>query len=320
MELYQLRSFVAVAEAGHLTRAAEKLHISQPAVSAQIKALEDELDVALFERTSSGMVLTGAGERLLADAEKVLAAAQAMRNEAKMLKGEIAGKVRVGTMSDPAFIRIGEFLNATVERYPLLQVELHHEITGAAFAHVLDGELDASFYYGDLEHPAVGRLRLRASTYRVAAPAAWKARVIDADWSEIATQPWVITPSISTHHKLVRALFDKHGIEPTKVVEADQESVIANLVVSGVGLSLIREDLALQKQAAGEVCVWRDVRLETTLWFIYLLARAEDPVIRALLSVLRDTWKLADPKRADLAGDAAAGLDYPAMAARARDR
>jgi DNA-binding transcriptional LysR family regulator len=294
MEFYQLRSFVAVAEAGHLTRAAEKLHVSQPAVSAQIKALEDELELALFERTSSGMVLTSAGERLLADAEKVLAAAQAMRNEAKALKGEVAGKVRVGTMSDPVFIRVGEFLNATVERHPLLQVELHHEITGAAFAKVQSGELDASFYYGDLEHPGVRRLRLRASTYRVAAPAAWKRRVVDADWSEIALQPWIITPSISSHHKLVRALFDKHGIEPTKVVEADQEPVIANLVVSGVGLSLIREELALEKEAAGEVCLWRDVRLETTLWFIFRLAREDDPVIRALLGVLRDIWKLAE--------------------------
>ena len=292
MELYQLRSFVAVAEAGHLTRAAEKLHVSQPAVSAQIKALEDELELALFERTSSGMVLTSAGQRLLVDAERVLAAAQAMRSEAKALKGEVAGKARVGTMSDPVFIRIGEFLNATVERYPLLQVELHHEITGAAFAKVLDGDLDASFYYGDLEHPAMARLRLRATSYRVAAPAAWKSRVVDADWGEIAQQPWVITPSISTHHQLVRALFDKHGIEPTKVVEADQESFIANLVVSGVGLSLIREELALEKEAAGEVCLWRDLRLETTLWFVYLAAREDDPVIRALLGVLRDTWKL----------------------------
>lgn len=293
MELYQLRSFVAVAEVGHLTRAAEKLHISQPAVSAQIRALEDELDLALFERTSSGMVLTAAGARLLVDAEKVLAASQAMRNEAKALRGEVAGRVRVGTMSDPGFIRVGEFLSTTVERYPLLQMELHHEITGAAFAKVRDGELDASFYYGELEHPSVDRLRLRETVYRVAAPAAWSERVTDADWAQIAQQPWVITPSISTHHKLVRALFEQHGIAPTKVVEADQESVIANLVVSGVGLSLIREELALEQQAAGDVCLWRDVRLETTLWFIYLLARKNDPVIRALLGVLSDTWKPA---------------------------
>ena len=294
MELYQLRSFVAVAEAGHLTRAAEKLHVSQPAVSAQIKALEDELDLVLFDRTSSGMVLTSAGERLLTDAERVLSAAQALRNVAKALKGEVTGKVRVGTTSDPGFIRVGEFLNMTIARHPLLQVELHQEVTGAAFAKVRDGLLDASFYYGDIEHPSVAALRLRSSTYRVAAPVAWKRRVVDADWAAIANQPWVITPSISTHHKLVRALFENHGIEPTRVVEADQESVIANLVISGVGLSLIREDLALEKETAGQICRWRDVRLETTLWFIYSAARTEDPAIRALLDVLHDTWSLTE--------------------------
>jgi len=292
MELYQLRSFVAVAEAGHLTRAAEKLHVSQPAVSAQIKALEDELELALFGRTPSGMELTFAGQRLLADAEKVLAAAQVLRNDASAFKGEVTGKVSVGTLSDPEFIRVGEFLGATVERHPLLQVELHHEISGAAFANVRDGELDASFYFGALAHPGVDGLRLRGITYRVAAPAAWKNRVADADWGAIAALPWIITPPISTHHKLVRALFDKHHIEPTKVVEADQEFVIANLVVSGVGLSLIREELALQREAAGEVCLWRDVRLDTDLWFIYRVGRKSDPVIRAMLEVLADTWKL----------------------------
>jgi DNA-binding transcriptional LysR family regulator len=295
MELYQLRSFVAVAEAGHLTRAAEKLHVSQPAVSAQIKALEDELEVALFARTSSGMVLTPAGQRILADAAKILAAAQALRNSATALKGKVTGTVRVGTLSDPDFIRVGEFLNATVERYPLLQVELHHEVSGAAFAKVRDGELDASFYFGDLAHPGIGGLALRGITYRIAAPAAWEGRVRHAGWSSIATLPWVITPAISTHHQLVRKLFENHGIAPTKVVEADQEFVIANLVESGVGVSLIREELAETMQAAGEVCLWGDVRLDTTLWFIYSLERDNDPVIRVLLDVLAETWDLRTP-------------------------
>lgn len=292
MELYQLRSFIAVAEAGHLTRAAEKLHVSQPAVSGQIRALEDELELALFERTSSGMELTFAGQRLLADADRVLGAAQALRNQAKALKGEVAGKVSVGMLSDPGFSRVGEFMGAAVERHPLLQLELHHEISGAAFAKVRDGELDASFYFGPLSHPGVDGLRLRGVSYRVAAPAAWKQRVLDADWDAIAALPWIITPPISTHYQLLRVLFDQHGIEPTKVVEADQEFVIANLVVSGVGLSLIREDLALEREAAGEVCLWCDLRLETDLWFIYRAGRGNDPVIRKLLEVLADTWQL----------------------------
>jgi DNA-binding transcriptional LysR family regulator len=294
MELYQLRSFAVVAEVRHLTRAAEKLHISQPALSAQIKALEDELEVPLFERTSSGMVLTAAGQRLLAEAEKVLFAAQALRTEARALKGEVDGHAAVGTLSDPAFIRLGEFLSATVDRHPLLQLELHHEISGAAFEKVRDGQLDAAFYYGALAHPAVAGLELRPVTYLVAAPAAWRDRVADATSAEIAALPWILTPSISSHNRLVGDLFDEHGVEPTKVVEADQESVISSLVVSGVGLSLMREDVALAKEAAGEVCLWEKGRATTTLWFIYPQERADDLVIRALLDVIRETWDLRE--------------------------
>ena len=155
MELYQLRSFAAVAESGHLTRAADRLHISQPALSAQIKALEDELGVALFERLPSGMELTPAGRRLLPEAHKVVAAAQVLRSHASAFKGEVAGRVRVGTVSDPEFIRVGDLLAQAVDTFPLLEIELHNEVSGAAFEKVRDGELDASFYYGNLTHPTV---------------------------------------------------------------------------------------------------------------------------------------------------------------------
>jgi len=298
MELYQLRSFLAVAEAGNLTRAAEKLHLSQPALSAQIRSLEDELEVTLFERSSGGMTPTAAGRRLLAATEKVLAAAQSLRSEARALKGEVAGAVTVGTVSDPAFIRLGEFMAAAVERYPLLQVELHHVISGDAFERVRDGALDASFYYGELVHPNVVGLALREITYRVVAPAAWSTRVAAADWGEIAALPWIMTPSISTHNHLATTLFRSHGVQLTKVVEADHEAVVSNLVVSGLGLALMRQDLALEKAAEGEVCFWQDVGATTTLWFIYAADRSNDPAIVALVDVLSATWQLRN-RRSD---------------------
>ena len=300
MELYQLRSFAAVAEAGHLTRAAEKLHISQPALSAQIKALEDELGLALFDRTSSGMLLTAGGQRLLAEAERVLAAAQVLRNEASALKGEVAGKASVGTILEPGLSRVGEFLSAMVERYPLLQLELHHEISGAALEKVRDGGLDASFYYGELATPGVSGLPLRSLVYRVAAPAGWRSRVAGADWPAIAALPWILTPPISSHNRLVQALFRGHGVAPTKVVEADQESVVSSLVASGVGLSLMREDVALAREAAGEICLWDQGRGTTTLWFIYPQERSQDPLILALLDGLRRTWDLREEQVAPL--------------------
>jgi len=290
MELYQLRGFATVAEQGHLTRAAERLHVSQPALSAQIKALEDELGAELFERVPGGMALTPAGKRLLPLAQSVLAAAQALQNEAGALRGEVAGHVRLGTVSDPEFVRVPRFLAEAVQRCPLLEIELHHEVSGAAFAKVRDGELDASFYYGDLTHAAVSSLALREFEFRVVAPAAWRDRVEGAHFAALAEEPWILTPPISTHRVLSDRLFQKHGITPARVVEADNEAVIRSLVVAGLGIALMRGDLAEASAVAGEVCVWNGARLSTTLQFIWREERDDDPVIVALLELVRDTW------------------------------
>lgn len=296
MELYQLRTFITVAELGHTTRAAEKLHLSQPAVSAQIKSLEDELGVALFERTSGGMRLTRAGAGLLPHVEQVLAAMQELRTAAKAMKGEMAGRLRVGTVSDPQSLRLGMVLSKMVEIHPLVSIELHHEVSGVALEKVAAGRLDASFYFGDLDAAGVAGLALGALAYRVTGPAAWKERIEGGAWSDIAAQPWVMTPPVSTHSQLVRRLFRERGLAPTQVVEADNESVIATLVSAGVGLSLMRENLALDKQARGEVCVWEPGRVETTLWFIYPVGRERDPLIAAMLDAVRDAWRDAKPE------------------------
>jgi DNA-binding transcriptional LysR family regulator len=313
VELYQLRSFVAVAEAGHLTRAADRLHISQPAVSAQIKALEEELEVELFERRSSGMALTAAGKRLLGEAQKLLSAAQALRNEARAIKGEVAGVARVGTVSDAQFTRLGALTSAAVERYPGIELQLQHEVTGAAFEKVRDGELDASFYYGELVHAGVGGLVLRDVVYRIAAPAAWRERIGRAAWSDIAAEPWIMTPAISTHHQLASALFQDHGLAPAKVVEADDEFVVGSLVEAGLGVALMREDIAIEKARTGAVCLWPEVRLRTCLRFLYLAERERDPVIRALADTLEDVWHLRG-KRGGGRPRCAAGTVLPAPA------
>ncbi len=277
MDFNRLRSFVVVAETGHLTRAAEKLHISQPALSAQIRALEDELDLTLFERTSTGMTLTAAGKRLLAGADKILAEAQAFQAEAQALKGGISGRARLGTLSDPEFIRLGDFMSVAVERYPLLEIDFQHEITGVALKRVRDGSLEASFYYGNMPYPQVAGVALREMTYRIAAPVAWRERVEQAGWPEIAELP---------------ALFREHGVEATRLIGADDEAVVTSLVTSGVGVALMREEVALQKAQAGEVCLWQDTRISTMLRFVYLRSREHDPLIRALLDVLKETWRL----------------------------
>lgn len=293
MELYQLRSFAAVAESGNLTRAAEKLHLSQPAVSAHIKALEEELDVVLFERVSSGMELTVPGKLLLADANRVMTAAQELRSRALALRGQVLGHIRLGTLTDPAYIRLSELLSRAVERYPLLTIEMHHEVTGEAFDKVRDGALDASFYYGERTHAAIGSVPLREIAFRVGAPWSWRSRIENADWEAIAAEPWIMTPPVSSHYALATELFRSHGIVPEKLVEADNESLIRSLVAAGLGMALIREDAALAARDAGELCLWRDVRMATTLSFLYPKEREREPAIAALVGLVTDLWKPA---------------------------
>lgn len=299
MELYQLRSLAAVAELGHLTRAAERLHLSQPAVSAQIKALEDELSVVLFERHASGMTLTSAGRRLLPQAQAILAAAQELRGRASELRGEVAGRVRLGTVADPEFLRLADVLRAALERFPLIEIDVHQEVSGAAFVKIRDAELDSAFYYGDLTHAAVVSMPLREFAYRIVAPAAWAGRLADADWSAIAAEPWVMTPAISTHYALATRLFAAHGVEPVRHVEADHEAVISSLVTAGVGVALMREDIAQTLAASGDVFIWGEQRLTTWLQFIHRRDRERDPPIHALRDVVREVWKpsAAAPRR-----------------------
>lgn len=303
MELYQLRAFAAVAEERHLTRAAERLHLSQPAVSGQIKALESEFEVRLFDRLASGMELTAAGRQLLGQAMKVIAAADALKIAARSLKGEISGTLRLGTVSDPNTIRIGDLLSAAVQRFPGLELELHHEVSGIALENVRERKFDASFYFGEDPGPTFAALPLREVVYCVAAPAAWAERIKGADWADIAAMPWIVAPHVSTHTRLVASLFAEHGIDPPqRHIEADAEHVIVDLVRAGVGISLVREPLALEGEAAGKMVVWPAARLKTTLWFVCLAENEKDPLVAALLDVVRATWH---PEPLETAGAAA---------------
>ena len=300
MELYQLRTFAAVAQEGHLTRAAERLHISQPAVSGQIKALEQQFGVRLFERSATGMGLTPAGRELLTHAQKVISAADHLRRTAQRLAGAdaVAGRLRIGTVSDPETNRLGDLLAAAMSKHPDLDLELQQEVSGAAPVAVREGQLDASFYYGAKPGEDFVAIPLRSLVYRVAAPAEWGPRVRNASVAELATLPWVLTPPISTHHALAKQLFAEHGVTPPeRHVEADNETVISSLVMAGVGASLMREEAALNREADGEIVLASQGRLTTTLWFIVSADRADDPLVHALLDLVRQVWAPAKPSR-----------------------
>ncbi len=121
MELYQLRTFVTVADTGNLTQAAERLFTSQPAVSAHIKALEEELEVKLFDRTPKGMRLTESGTSLRDKAQLVINAGNELKLTAKTLQGEITGQAKIGLNTDAEYLLLAKWHNALMSEYPNLK-------------------------------------------------------------------------------------------------------------------------------------------------------------------------------------------------------
>ncbi len=290
MELHQIRTFVTVAEQGNLTKAAHLLHVTQPAVSGHLKALEETLNLRLFERAATGVRLTKAGEALLPRARAMLSAATELKNAARDLQGLLTGKATLGTILDPHVIRLGEFVNTLHQRHPSLDLELRQGISPWVMEGVSSGALDAAFFMGDKVHVAVKAHELASLPYRVVAPPGWRGKIEHADWPALADLPWVRGLSDSPHLVMVSEMLAQYGLTPRKAVEADQESTIKNLVTAGVGLGLMREDLAHEAAAAGEVCVWNGPGLQTRLSFVYLRERESDPVIMTMENVVREIW------------------------------
>ncbi|WP_119154467.1 LysR family transcriptional regulator [Caldimonas tepidiphila] len=293
MEIYQLKAFIAVARTGQMTRAAEQLHITQSAVSKQLKALEEELGAPLFERSNLGMTLSAFGRRLMPLAKRTLDAAAELSSAAKEMQGRVSGTLRLGTIIDPKSIRLGELLLEIQRCHPEIDVKLEHGISGSVLERLRDEALDACFFLGSIDDPALKVVQLCLETYVVAAPSAWKDRVMGGSWVDLAALPWIGTPKAGSQTALVDRVMQEQGLVRRTVGEADQESSMIALVRSGVGLCLIRERLAQDMAAERDFVLWDGERIPCPL---SLILRAEDaarPLPAALVETVFRVWPSA---------------------------
>jgi DNA-binding transcriptional LysR family regulator len=257
MELYQLRTFLAVVAEGNLTRAADRVHTSAPAVSAQIRSLEDELGVLLFERTSRGMALTAAGERVATDARRTLDAAQGLRATAEQLRGSVAGIVRMGTMSDPVGLRLGDVFVKLAERHPRVALHLQQTLSVQAMEDVRRGQLDCAYVLSSAEPSEDLELRRLAPVNVVPVlPARWATAGLPGTNAELARRAWVGTAPACGLRGPLEQFFQEAGVDLQPGATADSEAAIRGMVASGLGAGVLREDQAREAERAGEVMVW----------------------------------------------------------------
>ena len=299
MEYYHLRTFVAVAEEEHLTRAAERLNASLPAVSAHIRGLEEELGVVLFSRTPKGMRLTDEGRALLVEARQALAGVDAVLARAGELRREVTGVARIGLNNEAHRMRIPEFLAVMTRRHPRVELHLLDSSSPRILEHVRTGNLELGFVYDNIVEPAhdMTVLSLEAVPMAVVGPTSWADRVCRASWEELAGLPWVWFSDRCPFQFLLERLFADRGLPLNKVMLGDNDATLRTLVAAGCGLTLLRRDDALEAAAAGELCLWSTDGLELGLSLVYRRDRAEERVIQAVVAAVTEAWELPVHRR-----------------------
>lgn len=297
VELYQLRTFVAVAEEGHLTRAAERLFISQPAVSAHVKALEEELGVALFNRGPRGMQLTREGQMLKPQAEAALKSVGDLLNQARSLREDLTGELRLALNTDSELLRVRSLMDSLRAAHPKLQVHLPQSSSNLIIEEVRAGRVDGGFAYVAAHDEAalpgeLSCLHLAETSLHVVAPPAWRGRLADCTWADLAQESWVWFTDACPCRSLLERQLAPYAREIRKVAVTDYEGTLKALVASGAGLGLMHRDEALGWERTGEVCIWPHDNLPIGICFLTRQDRAHDPAIRAVRHALRDVWGL----------------------------
>ncbi|WP_322049304.1 LysR family transcriptional regulator [Paraburkholderia sp. J67] len=295
MDIRQLRTFVTVARLASVTKAAEVLHITQPAVSAQLRSLEEEIGVRLLSRTTTSVVLTQSGEALLAKAEHAIESFGDFVHAARAFRGQIDGRLRIGiVMLDPAVLRVGSLLGEMVAAHPGLKIDLQVGRTSWLLDALRSAEIDCAILVSNRALPNVRTLVLDRMTFRLVVPAAWADRFDGDSLDQLSALPWIRMAPRSGHRELLEAILRDTGIKPVETVEADHEQLMRSLVAAGVGVGLLREALADEACAAGEAVCFGEHACTTQLVFAWPEGRDEDPAIQAALATLRRIWTLDD--------------------------
>ena len=253
MELRQLRYFVAIAEDGSFLRAAQRLHVSQPPLSTQIKSLEDELGVQLFERSNRGVVLTAAGAIFFDETRAILARLEHAKREAlRVGRGEI-GMLSIGFVSIADYGILPPALKSFRAHQPLAEVQLHELTTDAQLRELRANRLDLGVGLGPVDEPDIDFEQLLQEELIVAAPSGHPVLNNDGpvDLRALSKESFIVPP-----REVAPGLFDlamshcrSAGFAPRITQHARQMQTVVGLVSSSMGVALVPSSVRNLKRA-----------------------------------------------------------------------
>jgi DNA-binding transcriptional LysR family regulator len=290
MELRQLEYFIAVAEEANFTRAAERVHISQSGVSAQIRQLERDLGATLIDRSGRAATVTTAGAAALEHARAALACVDAVRKAVDEVTGLIRGRLTVGMINGCTITPLFEALAAFHRIHPGIEINLYEDNSDRLIEGVRTGATDLALI-GASGAPPTGLEALPIIRERLVAavppehPLARRRRVTLAD---ISAFPIVCLPQGTG----IRAVFDQAceiaGQQPDIALRASAPAAVADLAIRGLGIAILTESMAANHEGRLTALDIDDVETPAVLALIW--ARTPNPALRELVQHSRQAF------------------------------
>lgn len=247
IELRQLRYFVAVARHRHFTRAAEELFLAQPALSQQVRKLERELGVELFDRGHHSVTLTAAGAALLERAERILGDVDVALDEARSFAGQITGRVRLGGWQSME-IGLPNLLASFRAEYPGVDVAVTEMVSDDMLSGVRNGSLDAAMI---VHRPRLAVAELEIEPFitepfaLAVAPTHALARRRRVRLTELAEEPFITHHPGSAVREIILDACTEAGFRPRITLETGEMSAARAYVAAGMGITILpRSSLA----------------------------------------------------------------------------
>ena len=239
MELRQLRTVLAIAETGSLTKAAELLHVVQPALSRQLKQLEDELGIPLFERNRLGMVLTVPGRRFVDQVRVSLKGLNEARAGIGAAKSDLLGTVSIGMLPSLATALAGPLVIALQQQYPNLRVRIATGFSDFLQEGLEGGKLDICLMGDYLQSELLQTSPVYSEPiYVFGMPGSGLSQDTPMTLEAVSRMPMVVPEARSLRNVIDRACTIL-GVNLNLVAESDSTTVILDLVLRGVGYTIL---------------------------------------------------------------------------------
>lgn len=290
LNLHHLRVFSAVAEQRGFSRAAEALHLSQPAVSKTVQELERQVGVPLVERAGRSSRLTAAGEALAARARELFSVEAAAEEELRALRGLEGGTLRVGASTTIATYLLPPILARFRDEHPAVALQVLSANTRDIARRLLERRLDVALVEGPVSHPRLQVLSWQSDELvAIVPPGSRLARRRRVRAADLAAERLIVRERGSGTRDVAERALASRGVTVPVALQLGSTEAIKQAVAAGLGIAIVSRAAAADQIALGRLAVvtLRDVVLERELTELRLAGRPASAAATTFIALLR---------------------------------